>query len=125
MLPRPFEDLEPFASTWCLGTEPSATRSGWAARWPTCRRSTTPLSRRIEDALGYCDKFPLDDLPDDARRLLDLVHSTILVAMCVEIWHQPRVIDGADARLDRIAEPLPLTRSSAGPRQVHHPDDTG
>ena len=62
---------------------------------------------RIQDAIAYCDKFPLDDLPDDARHLLQLVHSVVMVSMCVEIWHQPRVIDGADAELHRIAEPLP------------------
>ncbi len=62
---------------------------------------------RIEEALAYCDKFPLDDLPDDARHLLELVHSIVMVAMCVEIWHQPKVIDGGDAVLDRVAELLP------------------
>jgi len=62
---------------------------------------------RLADALAYCDKFPLDDMPDDARHLLELVHSTILVAMCVEVWHQPKVIDSGFAELHRVAEPLP------------------
>jgi hypothetical protein len=39
--------------------------------------------------------------------MLQLVYSLIMVAMCVEIWHQPNVIDAADAQLDRIGEPLP------------------
>lgn len=59
----------------------------------------------LQDALAYCDKFPLDDLPDDARNLLRLVHSVIMVAMCVEIWHQPKVVDGGDAVLNRLTEP--------------------
>jgi hypothetical protein len=62
---------------------------------------------RVGEALSYCDGFPLDELPVDARRLLQLVYSTIVVAMAVEIWHQPTVINGADARLDRIGEPVP------------------
>jgi hypothetical protein len=60
---------------------------------------------RIEEALTYCDKFSLHDLPDDARHLLQLMYSLIMVAMYVEIWHQPRVIDGADAALYRVGEP--------------------
>jgi hypothetical protein len=40
---------------------------------------------RIEEALAYCDDFPLDALPDRARRLLELVHSINMVPMCVEI----------------------------------------
>jgi hypothetical protein len=30
-----------------------------------------------------------------------------MVAMCVEIWHQPKVIDSAYAELDRIGDPRP------------------
>lgn len=107
LLPEQFIDLEPFATTWCLPTE--------SQRYD--RRMDTPMSEiqafydagfpRIEEALTYCDKFPLNDLPDDANRLLQLVHSIIMAAMCVEIWHQPRVIDGADARMDRVGEPQP------------------
>ena len=61
---------------------------------------------RIPDALAYCDGVPRDDLPEQARNLLHLVFSIILVAMCVEIWHQPQVVDGADAQIHRVAEPL-------------------
>jgi hypothetical protein len=28
-----------------------------------------------------------------------------MVAMCVEIWHQPKVVDGGDAVLHRLTEP--------------------
>lgn len=107
LLPEQFTELEPFAETWCLATE--------SERYD--RRMETPMAEiqafydagfpRIEEALTYCDKFPLADLPDDAARLLQLVHSVIMAAMCVEIWHQVRVIDGADAQMDRVGEPLP------------------
>ena len=62
---------------------------------------------RVNEAVDYCDKFPFDDLPEDARRLLQLVHSLVMVSMAVEIWHQPRPVDSADAYLDRVVEPLP------------------
>lgn len=107
LLPGELADLEPYAATWCLATE--------AERY--ARRLATPMAEmqafydagfpRIGDALAYCDKFPLDALPGDARNLLHLVHSVIMVAMCVEIWQQPTVINGAGAQLHRVAEPLP------------------
>jgi hypothetical protein len=34
------------------------------------------------------------------------VYSLIMVAMCVEIWHQPKVIDSAWGSLDRVADPV-------------------
>ena len=75
---------------------------------------------RIQEALAYCDKFPLDDLPDDATRLLQLVYSTIMVAMCVEIWHQPKVIDSADAR----ARPDRRAAAVTGPKVPSCPADS-
>lgn len=62
---------------------------------------------RLDEAIDYCDKFSLDDLPDDATRLLWLVYSLVQVAMAVEIFHQPAPTDSADAELERVREPLP------------------
>jgi hypothetical protein len=107
MLPPLFEDLEPFARPWCLATGEERFAQRMASSMPELQALYDAAFPRIADALAYCDKYPLADLPTDARRLLELVHSTIVVAMCVEIWHQPSVIDGADARLDRVGEPTP------------------
>jgi hypothetical protein len=52
------------------------------------------------------NSHPLDDLPADVGHLLELVYSLIMVAMCVEIWHQPKVIDSAWGSLDRVADPV-------------------
>ncbi len=62
---------------------------------------------RLEEAIEFCDQFPLDDLPADVTNLLQLIHSLVMVAMAVEIFGQPKTIDAADAVLDRIREPLP------------------
>lgn len=107
MLPEPFADLEPFASTWCLATE--------AERWE--RRLSTSLDDmqafydaffpRAEDAIAYCDRFDLDALPADATRLLQLLHSLALVSFAVEVWRQQLPIDTGAAVIDRISEPRP------------------
>ena len=107
LLPLDFEDLEPFAVTWCLATEAERFARRMASTMQEMQAFYDAGFPRIDEALAYCDKFPLDDLPDDARHLLQLVHSIVMVAMCVEIWHQPKVIDSAGAVLHRVGEPLP------------------
>jgi hypothetical protein len=107
LLPPKFVELEPYAGTWCLATEPER----WAQR---LRSSMEELQAfydaffpRAEEAIAYCDRFPLDDLPSDALRLLQLLHSLLMVSYAVEVWRQPEVIHCGSARIDRIREPRP------------------
>jgi hypothetical protein len=107
MLPSAFAELEEFAQTWCLPTE--------AERWNQRLLSTMAEMRafyqaffpRLEEAIEYCDKFSLDDMPEDAVHLLHLIYSLVMVAMAVEIFGQPKPTDSADAVLDRVGEPVP------------------
>jgi len=106
-LPSGFSDLEPFVDRWCLPTE----RERYA------RRLATPIEEmktfydamfpRVQAALEHCDRFPLDDMPEDATRLLHLVHSFIMVSFPVEVWGQPRIPDTGEASLERVIEPSP------------------
>ena len=107
LLPSQFADLEPFAAAWCLPTEAERFDKRMASTMDEMQTFYDALFPRVNEAVDYCDKFPLDDLPEDARRLLELVHSLVMVSMAVEIWHQPRPVDSADAYLDRVVEPLP------------------
>jgi hypothetical protein len=107
LLPPEFADLERWAATWCLATEPE--------RWVQRLRSPMPELQafydacfpRAEAAIAYCDGFPLDAMPADAERLLQLLHSLLLVSYAVEVWRQPEVIHAGSARIDRILEPRP------------------
>jgi len=107
LLPEAFADLEPWAAKWCLATEPE--------RWAERRRTPMPELQafydaffpRAEEAIAYCDRFPLDALPADAERLLQLVYSLLLVSYPVEVWKQPDVVHGGSAVIDRILEPRP------------------
>jgi hypothetical protein len=107
LLPPEFSGLEPFAATWCLPKEPE--------RWAQRLRSSIEELRsfydaffpRAEEAIAYCDKFPLDQMPADAERLLQLLHSLLMVSYAVEVWKQPEVIHCGSARIDRILEPHP------------------
>ena len=104
-LPPEFADLEPFAEAWCLATEPERFAKRMASDMDEMQALYDAATPRIRDALDYCDRFPLDALPPDAQRLMELVYSTAMVSMCVEVWHQPRIIDAADAKLVRTVDP--------------------
>jgi len=53
------------------------------------------------------ESFPLDDLPEDALRLLQLLYSLILVSFAVEIWRQPYIPDTGTASFELKLEPFP------------------
>ena len=106
-LPPQFAQLEPYAAAWCLATEPE--------RWARRLRSTMEEMQafydafypRAEAAIAYCERFALDDMPAEAERLLQLLHSLLMVSYAVEVWKQPEVINGGSARIDRVREPRP------------------
>ncbi len=58
------------------------------------------ITPRAEEAISYCDKFSLDDMPDDVLNLMHLLYSMIMVSFPVECWKQPRVPDSGAASLD-------------------------
>ena len=104
-LPDGFADLEPYAERWCLATEPER----YAARLASSMQEMTAfydaMFPRVDEAMAYCDAFPLDALPDGARALLQLVHSFVMVSFPVEVWKRPRVPDTGAASLVRVIEP--------------------
>jgi hypothetical protein len=106
-LPAEFADLEPWVARWCLPTEPER----WARRLESSMDEMQAFYDaffpRAEEAIAYCDRFPLDDLPADAERLLQLLHSLLMVSYAVEVWKQPEVVHAGSARIHRILEPHP------------------
>ena len=107
LLPAAFADLEPFASTWCLATESERYERRLASSMDEMQAFYDAFFPRVNEAVDYCDKFPLDDVPDDALNLLHLVYSMIMVSMAVEVFGQQKPTDSADAVIDRIGEPVP------------------
>jgi hypothetical protein len=84
-LPREFSELERF-NQWAL-----ATQSEREYR----RRSTTPTERqdfyeavtpRLDAIIAWLDRFSLDAMPAEARRLLHLILSVAEVAPTVELY---------------------------------------
>ena len=106
-LPSAFAEFEPFAETWCLATETERWNTRLASTMPAMHEFYNAFFPRLEEAIEYCDKFALDELPEDALNLLYLVYSLIMVSMSVEIMHQPAPVDAADAVMIRVGEPKP------------------
>jgi hypothetical protein len=46
-------------------------------------------------------------MPSSTANLLHLIYSLVMVAMAVEIMHQPAPVDAADAVMIRTGEPRP------------------
>ncbi len=105
-LPTEFADLEPFTE-WCLGTEPERYRKRLNSSMAEMQAFYDAITPRAEEAIAYCDKFPLDDVPDDVSNLMHLLYSMIMVSFPVECWKQPRVPDSGAAGLDCVSEPVP------------------
>jgi len=107
VLPGEFSQLEPYAGRWCLATE----QERWAERMSSTidelQTFYDAIYPHVADAIAYCDKFPLDDMPDDAVALLRMVYSFIIVSFPVELWRQPGVPDTAGTDFVRVSEPLP------------------
>jgi hypothetical protein len=106
-LPSAFAELEPFAEKWCLATEAERWDMRMATPMLEMREFYETFSPRLEEAIDYCDKFPLNDVPDDALNLLHLIYSIIMVSMAIEVFGQQKPTDSADAVIDRVGEPVP------------------
>jgi hypothetical protein len=107
MLPVEFADLEPFAATWCLGSEPERYAQRMASTVDDMQAFYDAIVPRVEAAIAHLEQFPLDSLPEDGVNLLHLLYSMVQVSFPVEVWRQPRVPDTGAATFDCIAEPVP------------------
>jgi hypothetical protein len=107
LLPPEFSELESFAATWCLATERERFAQRMASTMGEMQSFYDAFFPRAEEAIAYCDKFPLDDMPADAEHLLQLLYSLVMVSFPVEAWRQPHVPDSGAAYLDLLTEPIP------------------
>lgn len=107
LLPPEFAEFERFAGTWCLATESERWARRMASSMPELVTFHDAFLPRLDEAIAYCDKFSLDELPEDALNLLHLVYSLVMVAMAVEIFQQLKPTNSADAVLERVGEPVP------------------
>ena len=107
LLPAAFSDLEPFVEDWCLDSEPERYAKRLASTMDEMQAFYDAFFPRAPAAIAYLEKFPLDDLPEDALRLLHLLYSLILVSFPIEIWRQPYIPDTGTSSFELQLEPVP------------------
>jgi hypothetical protein len=107
MLPAEFSDLEPFAEKWSLPTEHERYATRLASSMEDMQEFYDACFPRVEAAIEFLDRFPLDELPDDALNLMRVLYSLISISFAVEAWRQPNVPDSGAAYLDLVLEPAP------------------
>jgi hypothetical protein len=107
LLPPDFSDLEPLLRDWCFDGEPERYAKRLASTMDEIQEFYDAVMPRAEEAIRYLEKFPLDELPEDASRLLKLLYSLIVMSFPVEIWHQPRIPDTRLAQFELKIEPVP------------------
>jgi hypothetical protein len=108
MLPEAFSGLEDFAAAgWCLETERERYAKRLASAMPELLELYDAAFPRLREIVEHLDQFPLDDLPEQERNLLQLSYSLIQVSLAVDMWGQPEVIDSGNAIFFRTVEPTP------------------
>lgn len=104
-LPSEFADLEPYLD-WDLATEPERYAKRLASTMAEMQEFYDVAFPRLDDVIEYCDNYPLDDLPDDAKTLMHIMQSLVTVSFPIEAWKQARVPDSGAAWVECIREPV-------------------
>ena len=105
-LPAEFADLAALGA-WVLPTEKERFAKRVSSSMAELQEFYDAGMPHVDAAIAFCDTYPLDELPDDAQRLLQLVYSLVMVSFPVEAWRQPRIPDSGAAYLNLLVEPLP------------------
>src|SRR4030081_3658085 len=105
-MPEEFADLERF-SDWCLPTEEERYQKRLNSTMAEMQELYDAGMARLEDIMVYVDaRFPLAGMPDDAKALVHLGQSIVMVSFPVEVWKQPRVLDSGASYIQLIKEPV-------------------
>src|ERR1700712_952644 len=105
-LPEEFADLERF-SDWCLPTEEERYQKRLASSMADMQEFYDAGMQRLPGIMVYVDaRFPLASMPEDAKALVHLGQSIVMVSFPIEVWKQPRVLDSGAAYIRLIKEPV-------------------
>ncbi len=104
-LPEGFADLERWVEDWARPTRAERYEVRLAKPFEETCEFYDAIAARAEEAIAHLNGLDLDALPEDAARLLQLLHSMILVSYAVNVFFQPRIPDSGAAFFDMVVEP--------------------
>jgi hypothetical protein len=87
LLPSLFADLESLAEKWSLATQQERENRRRASDREEIRAVYDTLLPRMDTILDYLNQYPLDNLPEEAKRLMYLTFSLAEVAPYVECYN--------------------------------------
>ena len=96
VLPAEFRDLERFEA-WILETERERAAQRVASSIEAIREFYDTMKPQMEQVVAHLDKFPLDDMPAEANRLLLMSLSLMEVSNAVEMFGRPEAVEGFDS----------------------------
>ena len=94
-LPSGFSDLERFAD-WILPMSGERNRKRLESSMDDLNALYNALRPKLGEIFAYLDRFSLEEMPQDAQRLLFLSLSLAEVSIAVELFHEPKVTGGCD-----------------------------
>jgi hypothetical protein len=83
VFPKEFSDLEPLRE-WSVATDTERIQKRDNSSDDELRKFYDALLPRMDEVFQYLNRFPLDRMPADARRLFDLAISFMEIANIVE-----------------------------------------
>lgn len=98
LLPEPFSDLEALARAWALPTPAARSEQRSRSTLAEMRTLHDALVARVEDIFKYLDQYPLNALPEDAQRLLQLTLSLAEVTPSIHFYKEERPGHTVDPR---------------------------
>jgi hypothetical protein len=104
-LPQEFSDLEAFVADWALPTRAERYQARLKKPYDELVTFYDAIAPRAERAIAYLNDLDINELPDDAERLLHLLYSMILVSYAVNVFKQNRIPDSGAAFFHMVAEP--------------------
>jgi hypothetical protein len=104
-LPERFADLEPWVADWAKPTRQERYDMRLSKTFEELGEFYDAIAPRAEEAIDHLNALDLNDLPEDATRLLRLLYSMIIVSYAVNVFHQPRIPDSGAAFFDTTVEP--------------------
>lgn len=105
IFPEQFAELEEIAAPWALPRYDDRYAKRLASSMEELKAFYDTVFPRAEEIIEYCDRFGMDNPPDEVKALLNMLYSLVAVSFPVEVWGQPRVPDTGAAAFEAHIEP--------------------
>ena len=105
LLPEGFSDLEQWVNDWALATRAERYAARLDRPYDELVAFYDGIAPHAERAIAYLDGLDVNNLGPDAKRLMHLLFSMILVSYAVNIFKQNRIPDSGAAFFEMVVEP--------------------